>query len=47
MINLSEDERENIRSTFYQIASELKAKNPGVPAQEIREWLKNLLDVTV
>jgi hypothetical protein len=29
------------------MASELKAKNPRVPAREIREWLKKLIDVAV
>jgi hypothetical protein len=46
-LEVSEEDREILRSTLYQIAQELKAKNPGVSVQEIREWLKELIDVTV
>jgi hypothetical protein len=46
-LQVDEESREEYRCTLAGIAEELKAKNPGVPAGEIRDWLKKLLDVTV
>ena len=47
MLELKNEEREILRSTLYQIATELKTKNPDVTAKEIRETLKAMIDVSV
>lgn len=46
-IKLENNEREILRSTLYQIAIELKTKNPDATANEIREILKDMIDVSV
>jgi hypothetical protein len=42
-----EDDREIARALLYSMAEELKAKNPNASIQEIREWLKQMIDVSV
>ena len=47
MLELKNEEREILRSTLYQIATELKSKNPDATAKEIRKTLKDMIDVSV
>jgi len=47
LIKINNEEREILRSTLYQIATELKAKNPDSTALEIRDLLKTMIDITV
>jgi len=47
MIKISPNEREKIRSTFYKIAEELGEKYPDANANDIRETIKNIMDVSI
>ena len=47
IIQVSEKEREILRSELYKMGSELKVDNPGASAEDIRIFLKSLIDVSI
>jgi hypothetical protein len=46
-IQIDKKQREILRAELSQMGSELMASNPGASAEDIKIFLKNLIDVSI